>query len=59
MLFLKDTLSMEDEGCLFHRAITSKVPPPKVHKVQHFITIVSLTISGISLLSCIYVLGHK
>ena len=38
---------------LFPRAITSEVPPPKVRKFQHFITIFSLTIAGISLLSCI------
>ena len=61
------TLSIEDEKlfkackfvCLFARAITREVPPPKVRKFQHFITIFSVTIAGISLISCIYVLGHK
>ena len=45
--------------CLFSRAIISEVPPPKVKKLQHFITIFSFTIAGIFLLSCIYVVGHK
>ena len=44
---------------LFARDITREVPPPKVSKCQHFITIFSVTIAGISLISCIYVLGQK
>ena len=44
---------------LFPRAFGSEVPPPKVWKFQHFITIFSLTMEGISLFSCRYVLGHK
>ena len=34
---------------LFLRAITSEVPPPKVWKFQHLITIFSFTIEGIFL----------
>ena len=52
---LKDTLSIEDENmfkacrsvCLFPRAVRSEVPPPKVRKSPHLITIFSLTIGGI------------
>ena len=45
--------------CLFSRVVRSNVPPPKVWKFQHFNTIFSLIIEMISLLSCIYVPGHK
>ena len=38
---------------------TSEVPPPKMWKFQNFISIFSVTIAGISRISCIYVLGHK
>ena len=44
---------------LFARDITRGVPPPKVWKFQHLITIFSVTIAGISLISCIYVLGQR
>ena len=44
---------------LFARDITREVPTPKVCKFQHFITIFSVTIAGISLISCIYVLGQR
>ena len=39
---------------MFPRAITSKEA-----QFQNFITIFLLTIAGISLLSCVYVLGRK
>ena len=56
MLFiLKDTLNNCARHAdlfvrLFPRANTSEVPPPKVWKFQHFITIFSFTIAGIFLL---------
>ena len=39
-------------------AVRREVPPAKVRIVQHFITIFSMTVEGISLLPCMYVLGH-
>ena len=68
LFFLKDTLFIEDEKCsrhanlsvrLFARDITRGVPPPKVWKFQHLITIFSVTIAGISLISCLYVLDQR
>ena len=44
---------------LFPKTITSEVPPLQMWKFQHFIKIFSLTIEGICLLSCIYLLGQR
>ena len=44
---------------LFARAIISKVLPTLSMKISTLITIFSLTITGISLISCLYVIGHK
>ena len=45
--------------CLFARAIISKLPPTLSKKILTLLTIFSVTIAGISLISCTYVLGHK
>ena len=68
MLFLKDTLSIEDaksvQGmhiCLFvsARTITGRYPHQKCENFNTLSQFFSLTNAGISVISCIYVLDHK
>ena len=68
LLLLKDTLSIEDDKlfkacrsvCLsVHQNHMKRGPPNQSVKFQHFNTIFSLTIEGISRLYCIYAPDHN